>query len=49
MPAVQIDVLDVWSEEERAAIAEAVQGALVATRGAAPRPSRLFTPNCAGI
>ena len=31
MPAVQIDVLDVWSEAQRSAIAEAVQQALVAT------------------
>jgi len=31
MPAVQIEVLDGWSEVERAAIAEAVQRALVAT------------------
>jgi 4-oxalocrotonate tautomerase len=30
MPAVQIDVLDVWSEPQRSAIAEAVQQALVA-------------------
>jgi hypothetical protein len=37
MPAVQIDVLDVWSEAERSAIAEAVQRALVATLGVPER------------
>jgi len=31
MPAVRIDVLDVWSEAQRSAIADAVQAALVAT------------------
>jgi 4-oxalocrotonate tautomerase len=31
MPAVRIDVLDVWSEQQLSAIADAVQDALVAT------------------
>jgi 4-oxalocrotonate tautomerase len=31
MPAVRIDVLDVWSDAQRSAIAAAVQEALVAT------------------
>jgi phenylpyruvate tautomerase PptA (4-oxalocrotonate tautomerase family) len=31
MPAVRIDVLDVWSDAQRSAIADAVQEALVAT------------------
>jgi phenylpyruvate tautomerase PptA (4-oxalocrotonate tautomerase family) len=37
MPAVQIDVLDVWSVAERSAIAEAVQQALVAILGVPER------------
>jgi 4-oxalocrotonate tautomerase len=31
MPAVRIDVLDVWSDAQKSAIADAVQEALVAT------------------
>jgi 4-oxalocrotonate tautomerase len=37
MPAVRIDVLDVWSEQQLSAIADAVQDALVATLNVPPR------------